>query len=543
MFSEPAVGERFFGREEVLEILDKRVSALKDGYRQNVALTGQSLAGKTSVLHHFLRSIKDEDFITVYVEVVKEPFATFADRFIATLLYNALLKTGEDAGFRLDGLIDSAAGKMPGTHAAIRHVYSLIDRGDRDAAYLALLGLTSVVKDEVKISCVVILDEFDNLEHIGVKNPFLNFGKVIMIQKDTMYIVSSSRNQIFKKILSEKLSLLFGNFEIVKLCGFDAREQAAFIDSRLGEFEMDAALKKFLATLTDGNPFYLDNLVKAACGMARQRMTNYIGADTLARALVAAIYEPGGAIYQYLTNFILELLDARERDRYLEILTSIARGRNRVADISKYAKAKQSVVSKDLAELSQLGLISKYGTFYRIEDAMLGFWLDNVHRRKKELLVDGIFNRSDIFAAHASAYISDFMREALTDIAQRLGALFSSFSNELIQIDSKQLRLPHFTKVETGVFAGGTKYVAATFRGNTWIAGPYAAPVTENDIVEFVRNSKQSPYKISNRIVMPLAGIDENAKLLAKELKISIWDLATLNNIFGIYGKGSVCVI
>ena len=84
------------------------------------------------------------------------------------------------------------------------------------------------VKEEIKKSCVVILDEFDNLEYIGVKNPFLSFGKVIMIQKDTMYIVSSSRNQIFKKILSEKLSLLFGNFEIVRVSGFDTRNARSF---------------------------------------------------------------------------------------------------------------------------------------------------------------------------------------------------------------------------------------------------------------------------------------------------------------------------
>ena len=48
MFSEPVIGERCFGREEVLELLNKRVLALKDGYRQNVALTGQSLSGTSS---------------------------------------------------------------------------------------------------------------------------------------------------------------------------------------------------------------------------------------------------------------------------------------------------------------------------------------------------------------------------------------------------------------------------------------------------------------------------------------------------------------
>ena len=38
MLSEPAVGKAFFGRDDILHTLEKRVNALKDGYRQNVAL-------------------------------------------------------------------------------------------------------------------------------------------------------------------------------------------------------------------------------------------------------------------------------------------------------------------------------------------------------------------------------------------------------------------------------------------------------------------------------------------------------------------------
>ncbi|MFA5085769.1 MAG: ATP-binding protein, partial [Candidatus Omnitrophota bacterium] len=122
MFSEPVVGEKFFGREEVLGLLNKRTLALKDGYRQNIALTGQSLSGKTSILHHFLHSIKEEDFITIYVEVVKEPFRSFSYRFIATLLYNALTKMGEAVGFELENLLDKAQELLPKTYSAIRNV-------------------------------------------------------------------------------------------------------------------------------------------------------------------------------------------------------------------------------------------------------------------------------------------------------------------------------------------------------------------------------------------------------------------------------------
>ena len=85
MFSEPVVGEGFFGRAEILELLNKRVLALKDGYRQNVALTGQSLSGKSSIILHFLHTAGSEGFIPVYIEVVKEPFRAFANKFMLAL--------------------------------------------------------------------------------------------------------------------------------------------------------------------------------------------------------------------------------------------------------------------------------------------------------------------------------------------------------------------------------------------------------------------------------------------------------------------------
>ncbi len=542
MFSEPVVGERFFGRDEIMELLDKRVSALKDGYRQNVALTGQSLVGKTSILHHFLYSIKEEDFITIYVEVVKEPFRSFSNRFIATLLYNALVKSGEDTSLELEPLLDKAGEKLPKTYAAIRHINSLIEKNDYDTAYFNLLGLTSALKEEIKKSCVVILDEFDNLEYIGIKNPFLNFGKVIMIQKDTMYIVSSSRNQVFKKILSEKLSLLFGNFEIVRISGFDMEDAEKFIDIRLAGFEVDSILKRFLAVFTDGNPFYLNHLVKKAREIASERMSNYIDIDILTETIIETVYNSSGVIHQYLMNFILDLLDSKHKETCLAILISIANGRNKLADIAKSVKIKQSEVSKNLLGLSEQGLISKYGIFYKIDDSLLEFWVENVYQKRKNLLVDGIFNRFKIFSLQAKTYISEFISESGRDITLRLSELFNSFSNELVQIDSRQLRLPHFTRIEVKTFPDEKKYLAATFRGNTWLVQAYTDMISENDIVEYIKNIKALGYKISNKIVISLNGIDGNANLLAKELKISTWNLSTINNILSVYDKSKVII-
>jgi len=536
MFSEPAIGEKFFGREDVLELLNKRVLALKDGYRQNVALTGQSLSGKSSIILHFLRTIEDDGFVPVYVEVIKENFRSFSNKFIATMLYNSLRKMGEAVDIEIEALIDKARALLPKTYLAIKNVNSYIERGDLDEAYSALLGLTSILKTETKFSCIVILDEFDNLEKIGVRNQFTSFGKVIMVQKDTMYIVASSRGAAIKKILSEKLALLFGNFEVVKISNFDRKTSCRFLDIKLAGFDIEEGMVKFLTAFTDGNPFYLDKMASHIKGLALERMSSHIDADIIARAMVDLVYNFDGAIHQYLTNFILELLDTRQKDIHLGILGAIANGKNRHPAIAKALKMKQGEVLKGAALLIEAGLISKNGAFYKIDDTMLGFWLRHVYQRRKEMLVDGVLDKNSLFIKEAHSYIDGFMSELVKSAVARVAELFNRFSNELVQVESKHIRLPHFTKVEVKSFADSSAFVCASFRGNSWIIQPYRRCVTENDIINYIRNAKTLDTRQSSKIIIPLADIEENARLLAKELKISLWNDTALNMLFEFYG-------
>lgn len=543
MFSEPVVGEKFFGRDEVLELLNKRVMALKEGYRQNMALTGYSLSGKSSILHQFLCSIKEDQFIPVYVEVTRESFESFSEKFIATLLFNAMYKIGERSEVDLTALLEKSKKLFPKTYALIKHVNAYIDRKDFDEAYTNLLGLTSSIKAEINMPCIVILDEFDNLEYVGVKNPFLSFGKVIMVQKDTMYIVSSSRNQAIKKIISEKLSLLFGNFEIVKVSGFDLATSKKFIEVKLAGFEITDTMKRFLISLTDSNPFYLDKLVSRSREIAYSRMTNYVDEDIVAAAILDLVYHSNGVIHQYLLNYILNLLETRARDLEIAILLAIANNINKQSDISRSLKIKRSEISKRLARLADTGLISKNGVFYKIDDTLLEFWIKFVYQRRKTLLVNGPFDKMKLFTTEIRSYMSGFVRELESDHAAKLAELFGLFANELVQIDSRYIKLPHFTRIEVKTLPDSKQLIVASARGRSWIIRPHELAVGENDIIDYIRSAKSSGYRIANMIIISLSAIDENARLLAKELKISIWDINVINMLLKFYGKKQSIVL
>jgi AAA+ ATPase superfamily predicted ATPase len=543
MFSEPVVGEKFFGRDEELELFAKRVLALRDGYRQNIALTGQSLSGKSSIILHFLSTIKSEGFVPVYVEVIKEGFDSFADKFIATMLYNALARRGEAPTPDLETLLDLAKAEFPKTYSAIRAVYAMVSESAIDEAYTALLTLTSILKEESGLPSIVIFDEFDNLEYLGVKNPFQSFGKVIMVQKDTMYVVSSSRNEAIKKIISEKLSLLFGNFEVVKVTNFGHRKASDYISARLPGYDIPDGVRKFLIDLTDGNPFYLDKMVVECGRVANERMTSHIGEDIAEEAVLRQIYDSGGSIHQYLTSYILELLDSRLKDAYIGTLLAISEGKNKQSEISRNIKMKQAETSKLLARLTEQGIVSRNGALYRIDDRMLAFWLKNVYDRRKKILIDGVFDKTELFRKDIRSFMRSFSDEARRPSSERVRDLFSSFSNELVQIDGKQFKVPHFTKVELQCFGDGAAFISASFRGIRWIIGTYDRPVSENDIVGFVRNVKSLGIKTPSKVIVAFAGMDDNSRLLAKELKIAVWDLAALNCLFEAYGKRRAVVL
>ena len=81
----------FFDRKVYLDILQKRIKAIKEGYRQNIAIISDKDSGKTSVVLHFLNRFSDPLILPLYLEVRPEfSHEQFVRKFIGILLYNFL---------------------------------------------------------------------------------------------------------------------------------------------------------------------------------------------------------------------------------------------------------------------------------------------------------------------------------------------------------------------------------------------------------------------------------------------------------------------
>lgn len=534
MLLDPARGNNFFGRRELLELLKKRVDGLRCGYRQNIAIIGPSYYGKTSVIYRFIDNLSFRDVVPVYIEVKPHGFSSFAEKFISTLLFKYLTNIEykiEDA----KELMPVASERLPKTVKAIRAIEALIKTGKTSQAYSALFELPAMAYAETSVHPIIILDEFHRMGDFGIENAFAVLGKYIMLQKDTMYIVTSSQINQAREILSEKLSLLFGNFETYELETFDASTAVDFIDSRVCTNILPRQFINFLVAFTGGHPFYLDSiLLKLDDNLSAESKDNQI--DAITKTFAEILFDSKGILNQHFSNMVSEL--EKTDQRYVPALLAVANGNKKAYPISAASRLRTAELKPLLDELIDFGWVVKYGTFYLIRDKVLEFWLRNVHQNKEYLLDVGYEPKVSKFNLEIKEYLNKYAGVSKQDHIQRLSELFVSFKGELIEIDGRSFRFPAFKTVEVrNTKTEGVSYLVLSNNECMWAVLVGLRPLKDGDVTDFLNYCRQREKGIKRKVIISPSEMDANTKLIAKEAKSWIWALKELNELFDIAGK------
>ncbi len=542
MFSDPVVGENFFGRQEIIDLLVKRASALRSGYRQNVAIIGHQQLGKTSILRQFLHVLNDPKILSIYVEIKLQAVDYFVEQFIRSLLFQYLNRTAKgDPTETLSRLAERATPFIPKTVERIEEIVNLLKSRHAEEAYSRLYDLTSSLKQETGLNCIVILDEFHRLGEFGIKNAFSAFGKKIMVQKDTMYVLSSSAFSASRKILAEKLALLFGNFERVYLEVFDFETSFQFLEKRLAPVRIPEFLKSFLVAFTDGHPFFLENVASRIRELSLAKNDPEVSRETIADVLLRLLYESQGVLNQYFMKLISPWTQSSSRGIQLLILTELAKGKNKLKDLTLAINRNQREISREIQELMAHELILKTGVFYRFHNKIFKFWLKEVYE-KKELSMLGTSARAEDFLLCIEAMIlehEELSRMAATD---RVLKLFGLFGNEIVEFGEKKRKLPHFTEFiktcgEKNTASNQSGSIIAKGHGRCWLCKITEEKATEREILQLVEGGEKSTPFATTRVLVALRGLDDNAKLLAKEKHVLTLGLSRINMLMDVYGK------
>ena len=547
MFSDPVVGENFFGRQEIIDLLLKRTSALKSGYRQNVAIIGHRQLGKSSILRQYLHLIQDPDILAIYVEIKLQALDFFVDQFIRALLYE-FLNRREAVGptDSLQCLTEKAAATLPRTVSKIKDISALVKHRHPEEAYSKLFELTTILKSETGMNCVVILDEFHRLGEFGIRNSFSDFGKRIMVQKDTMYILASSSFSASRKILAEKLSLLFGNFERVYLDPFDFGTSFSFLETKLAPAKIPKTFQSFIAAFTDGHPFFLESIASRLKEISLAKGESEVSAASISETLLKLMFESQGILNQYFSKLISPWTQVHSKGSHLLILTELAKGKNRLKDLSLAVNRRQSETSRQLKELMEYELIVKNGIFYRFHDKLFKWWLREVYE-KKELSLLATPGKIESFLSRVLEMIQEFEALERMDISERVATLFGLFRNDLIEMGERKRQLPHFTEVlrlsNPAAPAQGLQSVRkliAKGHGRCWVCKIVEERATEKEVLDLLEADPSDKNVSKTRVLVALKGFEENARLLAKEKRVFALGLSRLNLLMDLYGESPV---
>lgn len=538
-----------YNRSEILNTLIHRINSFSEGYRQNIAITGELYTGKTSLVKNLLLSneIKREAIIPIYLEIKIEPFEFCAKRFIKSALFqllhsDPLLASPPEAVL----LIEDLSRTYPKTAEICTRVLQDIERNRPDEAFSFMLDIPATIFEECQKRCVLILDEFHNLDNFVLKHPFGTLAKKIMIQKNTMYLLLSSKSTTSQHILKERLSMLFGNFETITLRPYDVNISRCFLADNIKGATLPTVYLDFISSFTGHKPMYMKIIceeIERAVFCKKLPPDDY--ASLIEYVLTETIFKKTGVVNQHFSNMFYKISDGRLLSKTAAVLIALSSKNRKQHDIARTAKLQARDVSRILNILIDMDIIARNGSFYIFKDKLFSFWLQSVYLKRilsfsiDDTVEEGYFKKGVI------GHLEVFKQEFEKGLSLKIADLFKLFKNETIQFNGRRHKFFPFANVlQLDENISNSTNILASNDKSTWLCTVKKDYVAENDMADMLENlrTKSETSRINRHILIALSGINENAYLMAKEANLWLWNLENLNMLMELYGKPAVTV-
>ena len=531
----------FFGRRSVLEVLKKRVMGLKEGYRQNVALVGNRYMGKTALLQSLIMQMEDQGIFFIYLDLENRDFEYFAIQFTKSLLYNFLKTEKLPLQEDLKLLCNEAKERIPRTVFLVQAIETFTQQGKVLEAYHMILTLPEVFTQETGRSVVLIFDEFVHLENFNIPEVFAELGKRIMTQKNCLYIVASSSPKQTETILSEKLSLLFGNFETIALEPFTFSEAQGLIDHNLEGVKIGLHLKNFIADFTGGHPLYINLLCQELICLAGVYAQHEIYAPIVTHAIENVIFNRWGVISRHFELEMNALATGKSAGVTVALLGALAHGKHKISDLTESLKLKTAQVTLRINALQESNIVERNGNYFHIKDKLFSYWIKFVHQRRLRVIDLELGRSAKQFKEEINRALNDFGMVARKDLSVRISDLMHKFDNESFVLCGRRYKLSTFKDIKPlKMRTGAGNYFDAIFaeaQEGAWLIVLKKDPVHDNDLNGILEEIKKLEPRPTRSVIISLSGLDENAKVRALQEKLWIWDEDQLNCLMHLFDE------
>ncbi|MCA9402974.1 MAG: ATP-binding protein [Candidatus Omnitrophica bacterium] len=542
--SEIEFEHHFHGRGEILDLLKKRVGGLKEGYRQNVALIGYRHVGKTAVLQEFLHNLDDSKVTPVYLDLENKDIFYFFQKFSASLLYHFLKNRGQPVHDDLNLLLEEAKPYLPETVEVIRNIQLNLGKGKMASSFFGLMTVPEIYTYESGQFCVLIFDEFQVLDEFGVPDVFTSLSSKIMTQKNCLYILSSSYKYSAQKILAEKLSLLFGNFEMVEMDAFDHRHSQDFIEYLLEGHQIGNQLCHFLTEFTGGYPLYLQLVCREVMNLRARFQQSEIYLPLIAKAVENTLFDRWGVISRHFELIMNELCLGKGNRVAGPVLIALANGLQRNEELLDEVDINKAQLTKSLRRLQDEGIIFRNGKLHYFKDKLFRYWIKFVFQRRLNEIELTPDKQRQQFRAEFQLYVENFQDTSQKAFSSRILELLNCLVNESLDLNGRKYRLPSFRDLRPATVASEQgpliDVIQASTDNSTWLIVLKEDGFQEQDVSAIVAEAKKLERKPEKCLIISLSELDQHTRLRALQERFWIWNEEEIKALVTLFDKPSI---
>ncbi len=536
--------EQFYGRKKKLELLKRRVLDLKEGYRQNMAFLGDRYTGKTMIIKKFLSDLDDAQIVPVYIDLENADLSYFFYKLAGSLLYRFAQNQNINVADEMSLLIGATESRLPQTVKAVRKIQTLLTQNRSREAYLEIITLPQIFTQEASVYCVLFFDEFQHLEDFDIDDEFQELGKQIMTQRRCLYVVTSSSMWSAQKILSEKLSLLFGNFEILEIQPFDIKTSRDFVHFQLAGIKLSEPLTHFLIDFTGGQPLYLTLICEQLRALCATHKQAEVFLPLLSLAIEKILYERWGVLSRHFDLVVERIASGKGNVVVGRILLSLACGRQKLTELSACLHLKQALVSGRVNRLLELGVVAKNGNYLYLPDRLLKYWLRFVFYKRRNVIEDTDERQQDEFRQEFARAYETSCVNAKRDVSLQILELFACFENESLSINGRRYKLPAFRQMTPTriplALGGHLDLIRAVCDEGEWMIMLKSGVVGENEINSMLAETKKIIHKPQRCVLISFDYLDENARVKALQERMWIWNEGELSTLSSIFDKSLI---
>ncbi len=504
-----------------IRTIDKRLRSFKEGYRQNIALLGDK--SRIDHIHHKYIPARLESETVIYANA---SYAGDREIFnnIAYSILSGYLKSYES----LDRMISAASYILPSTTTFIKDI--LKTKGY--IPFLKSLELINKFINETTNRCIFILDEFTELKKI-YKNFYYDFSQFIIFQNKCMIIITSSKVDKARDLLSSELNFLFGNFERIHLDDNACFENYLYLKDLLEPIKPTPAFLSFFVNAVGTNISYLDIIAS--------EVKNYYSNDEMnciRNVMTNILLKEESCLFQ---RFIarIEAIKSRFKDYTtpLKLILTISAGYIRKKELVSLNIIREKSLTTQLNRLLELGYISNNGDVYKIKDDLFSLWLSHVFSYYFYPSVLDTRTRERLFKLKLKETVEIFNEAYFKDATERIADLIATFNNDYLKVRKQKIRLPRIERTKM------LPYPEERFRflvgeGKDIIfVGIKKNTADDADIVDYIEKTRVFKNKKVKKIFITLNNFSTSARIIAKENKLITWDINEINELLKIYHK------